>query len=618
LCLPVCLESALAQEVVEPESWLRLNYEKRQVQIPMRDGTKLFTAVYSPRDTTKKYPILMVRTPYGCKPYGTDKYPTSLGPSMLFAREGYIFVYQDVRGRHMSEGKFVHVTPHLTQKATRQQFDESSDTYDAIEWLLKNVPNHNGRVGQWGISYPGFYAAAGMIDAHPALQAVSPQAPVADWFFDDFFHHGAFYFAHAFNWLSANSNTRKGPTENENNPFKYPTRDSYKFYLDIGPVKNADKLYLKNRVEFWHDIMAHPNRDDFWKARNILPHLRNVAPNVMLVTGWFDAEDLYGSFSGYRHIEKQNPKVNNVLVVGPWHHGGWARTEGENLGAVSFGSKTAAFYRQHIELPFFNKHLKGADVPALPEATLFETGGNRWRTFDAWPPRELAVKPLYAQPAGKLTFDPPPSGNDPFTEFISDPNRPVPYIENMSSTMTREHMVDDQRFASRRPDVVVYQTDVLKEDLTLAGRIQADLWVSTSGGDADWIVKVIDVFPDDHPSSAFTPTHQTMSAYQMLVRSEVIRGRFRNSYERPEPFVSNRPTRVPLILQDVLHRFKKGHRLMIQIQSTWFPLVDRNPQKYVDNIFFADPADFTRATHRVFHAPDHPTRFHLPVLADHK
>jgi putative CocE/NonD family hydrolase len=613
-----------AQEVVEPESYLRLNYEKREVQIPMRDGVKLFTAIYSPRDTTRKYPLLMIRTPYGVKPYGVDKYPASLGPSMLFAREGYIFVYQDVRGRYMSEGKFEHVTPHIAVKSARSAIDESSDTSDTIEWLLSHVPNHNGRVGQWGISYPGFYAAAGMIDAHPALRAVSPQAPVADWFFDDFFHHGAFYLAHAFQWLSANSSTRKGPTMDEFTQFKYPTRDGYKFYLDIGPVKNADKLHLKNRVEFWKQIMQHPNRDDFWKRRNILPHLRNVAPAVMVVTGWYDAEDLYGSFSAYRHLEQQNPGVNNVLVVGPWYHGGWARGDGENLGAVAFGSKTAAFYRQHLELPFFNKYLKDANVPPLPEATVFETGGNRWRTFDAWPPRQASAKTIYAHGGGKLSFEPPQEGKPAFAEFISDPHRPVPYTETMSSTMTREHMIDDQRFAARRPDVLVFQSDVLQQDLTLAGRIQADLWVSTSARDADkivkldsdWIVKLIDVFPDDFPSNPFTPAHQTMSGYQMLVRSEVIRGRFRNSYERPEPFTPNQPAKVSVVLQDVLHRFAKGHRLMIQLQSTWFPLVDRNPQKYVDNIFMADEEDFIKATHRVFHTPQQPTRFTLPVLGD--
>ncbi len=614
---------AIAQEVTEPESYLRLNYSKREVNVPVRDGVKLFTTIYAPRDATRKYPLLMLRTPYGVKPYGEREFPKSLGPSMHFAREGYIFVYQDVRGRHLSEGTFVQVTPHVLGKKSADQTDESSDTYDTIEWLLKNEAGHNGRVGQWGISYPGFYCSAGMIDAHPALKAVSPQAPVGDWFFDDFFHHGAFFLAHGFRWLSANGVRREKPTTNEFTPFNYPTRDGYKFFLDIGPVHNADKRYLKEKVDFWTELMQHPNYDDFWKRRNILPHLKRVAPAVMTVTGWYDAEDLYGSFETYRHVERQNPGVNNVLVVGPWVHGGWARTGGDHLGAVDFGSKTADFYQKHIELAFFNKYLKDADLPAPPEATAFETGGNRWRTFDTWPPRGTKAMTFYAQSGGKLATAAPQGapasgGGDGglYEEFVSDPNRPVPYIETMSHSMTNEYMVDDQRFAARRQDVVVYQTDALSEDLTLVGPLNAELWVSTSQADADWVVKLIDVFPDDHPSNPHTPAHQTMGGYQMLVRSEVIRGRFRNSYEKPEPFRPGEPAKVPVVLQDVLHRFKKGHRLMVQVQSSWFPLVDRNPQKWVDNIFFAKPADFVKATHRVYHAQGQATCLKFGVLPD--
>jgi putative CocE/NonD family hydrolase len=463
-----------------------------------------------------------------------------------------------------------------------------------------------------------------MIDAHPALKAVSPQAPVGDWFFDDFFHHGAFFLAHGFRWLSGNGTRREKPTNNEYTPFNFPTRDGYQFFLDIGPVHNADKRYLKEKVDFWTELMQHPNYDDFWKRRNILPHLKRVAPAVMTVTGWYDAEDLYGSFETYRHVERQNPGVNNVLVVGPWVHGGWARTGGDHLGAVDFGSKTADFYRQHIELPFFNKYLKDADVPAPAEATAFETGGNRWRTFDAWPPRGTKPMTLFAQPGGKLKTTTPKAAAatsvgadaDLYEEFISDPNRPVPYVETMSPSMTNEYMVDDQRFAARRQDVVVYQTEVLAEDLTLAGRINAELWVSTSQADADWVVKLIDVFPDDHPTNPRVPSHQTLGGYQMLVRSEVIRGRFRNSYEKPQPFEPGKAEKVPLVLQDVLHRFKKGHRLMVQVQSTWFPLVDRNPQKWVDNIFFAKPEDFVKATHRVHHAPGKATCLKFDVLPD--
>ena len=606
-----------AQEPSQLESYIRLHYSKSEHMIPMRDGVKLFTSVFVPRDSTKTHPILMKRTPYNVAPYGEDKYPAKLGPGELFVKAGYIFVNQDVRGRFASEGEFVQVTPHLASKSKPTDVDESSDTSDTIDWLLKNVPNHNGRVGMYGISYPGFYAAAGMIDAHPALKAVSPQAPVGDWYFDDFLHHGSFFLAHAFRWLTGNGTERPKPTIEPAKPYVYPTLDGYKMFLDAGSVENIDKLYLKGSIPFWKEMMEHPNRDEFWQKRALIPHLKNVAPAVMTVTGWYDAEDLYGSFKTYHSIERQNPKIKNVLVVGPWHHGGWASVDGDKLGNVPFGSKTGAFYRAEIELPFFEKYLKDKDLPAPAEAIVFETGSNAWRTFDHWPPTKTETKRLYLQDGGKLTWtasepraigtgNPAPRA-EAFDEFVSDPAKPVPYCEIITPKMTIEYMVDDQRFASRRPDVLTYQTEPFEEDVVLAGPLEADLWVSTTGTDADWVVKLIDVRPD-------APETTPLAGYQMLVRSEVFRGRYRNDYAKPEPFQPGEVTRVMFVLLDVLHRFQKGHRLMVQIQSTWFPLVDRNPQTFVPNIYFAKPEDFQRATHRVYRSMEHPTSLKFGML----
>lgn len=599
-----------AQETISPESSVRLRYQKREQMITMRDGTKLHTVIYSPRDTSKKYPILMKRTPYSCAPYGPDSYPAGLGPSEHFMRAGYIFVNQDVRGRFMSEGKFEQVTPHIPNKQSPNQVDESSDTYDTIDWLTKNVPNHNGRVGMYGISYPGFYCSAGMIDAHAALKAVSPQAPVGDWYFDDFLHNGAFFLAHAYRWLNNNAHERSGPTTTNPPPEVLPSMDGYNLFLDAKTIEEINRRHLKGKVPFWSDMMAHPNRDEFWKKREILPHLKKVAPAVMVVTGWYDAEDLYGSFKTYQTIERLNPSVNNVLVVGPWIHGGWANGDGDRLGNVPFGSKTAAFYRAEIEFPFFERHLKDIEHAALAEATVFETGSNVWRTFDHWPPVNTTKKTLYTGPQERLQTNAPPdpkSNNDGFDEYISDPAKPIPYTEVITPRMTVEYMVEDQRFASRRPDVLVYQTAPMTEDMVIAGPLDVELWVTTTGTDADFVVKLIDVLPDGTNPA-------TLPNYQMMLRSEVIRGRFRDSFEEPKAFEPGQPTRVRLELLDVLHRFKKGHRLMIQIQSTWFPLVDRNPQKFVPNIYFAKPEDFQKATHRILRTPAHPTNIQMNVL----
>lgn len=609
-CLQLPLDSAslCAQELVSPESTIRLRYQKTESLIAMRDGTKLHTVVFSPRDTTRNYPILIKRTPYSCAPYGVDNFPAALGPSEHFMQAGYIFVNQDVRGRFMSEGTFQQVTPHISNKRSPTDVDESSDTYDTINWLLKNVPNHNGRVGMYGISYPGFYSSAGMIDAHPALKAVSPQAPVGDWYFDDFLHNGAFFLAHAYRWLNNNAHERSGPTTERPAPEVLPSIDGYSLFLEARTIEEINRRFLKGKVPFWTEMMEHPNRDEFWKKREILPHLKQVAPAVMVVTGWYDAEDLYGSFKTYQAIERQNPNVNNVLVVGPWIHGGWSSGSGEQLGAVNFGSKTAAFYRAEIEFPFFEKYLKDAEHPSAAEATVFETGSNVWRSFEKWPPKQATQKSLYLTAGNLLSWDKPDgASNIAFDEYVSDPSKPVPYTEVITPRMTVEYMVEDQRFAARRPDVMVYQTPILKSDLTFAGPVQVDLWVSTSGSDADFVVKLIDVQPDGTSPAA-------LPNYQMMVRSEVIRGRFRNSFEHPEAFEPGVPTRVRLELLDVLHRFKQGHRVMIQVQSSWFPLVDLNPQKFVPNIYHAQPEDFQTATHRIFHSDRYPSVIHVGVL----
>ncbi|MFQ5493947.1 MAG: CocE/NonD family hydrolase, partial [Phycisphaerae bacterium] len=472
----------------EAKQYVRKYYTKREVMIPMRDGVRLFTSIYAPKGRLRKFPILLFRTPYSCNPYGEDDFKAPLGSGMHFTKEGFIFVYQDVRGRFMSEGSFVNMTPHIDNKLSKADVDESSDTYDTIDWLLRNVPNHNGRVGQWGISYPGFYAAAGMIDAHPALVAVSPQAPIADWWYDDFHHHGAFFLPHAFNFLAVFGRPRPEPTKEWGERFDHGTPDGYQFFMDLGPLRNVNERHFHGEIDFWNQITKHANYDAFWQSRNLLPHLHNVAPAVMTVGGWFDAEDLYGAINIYQTIEKSNPGVFNIFVMGPWPHGGWSRGEGERLGFVRFGAKTSAFYREKIELPFFKHFLKDGADPALPEAYVFETGANRWRTFDRWPPDEVVEESLYFHDDGWLTFDAPTGESDGFDEYVSDPAKPVPFSEDTATGMTRRYMTDDQRFAGRRPDVLVYQTDVLDQDVTLAGPVLADLWVSTSGTASDWIV----------------------------------------------------------------------------------------------------------------------------------
>ncbi len=599
---------------------VRASYTKVEVQIPMRDGVRLFTSIYTPKDLSQKYPIMLNRTPYSVAPYGPLAYKTSLGPSDLFMRDGYIFVYQDVRGRMMSEGEFVDMRPHLDVKNGPKDIDESSDTYDTIEWLIKHVEGQNGRVGMYGISYPGFYTSAGMIDAHPALKAASPQAPISDWFIgDDFHHNGAFYLPHAFGFFSGFGWPRPSPTSATPPRFEYGTQDGYSFYLKMGPMPNANARYFKGGIAFWNDMMAHETYDAFWQARNLRPHLKNIKPAVMTVGGWFDAEDLFGALETYKNVERQSPGASNMLVMGPWVHGGWSRGDGDALGAVKFGAKTGPFYREQIELPFFAHYLKDKPDPKLPEAYLFETGSNQWRRLDGWPPKQAVTRMLYLAAGGRLTWSSPSGAATAYDEYVSDPASPVPYINNIAIGMTREHMVDDQRFAARRPDVLTYATDVLDADVTVAGPISPSLQVSTSGTDSDWVVKLIDVYPDNYrepgsPSGAAAPqAPSAMGGYQQLVRGEAMRGKFRTSYEQPEPFVPGQSTRVEYVMPDVFHTFRRGHRIMVQIQSSWFPLVNLNPQKFC-NINTATSSDFQKATERVYRSEAAASAIKLSVL----
>jgi putative CocE/NonD family hydrolase len=595
--------------------YLVQHYSKAEYQIAMRDGIKLYTVVYTPTDVSKQYPILFNRTPYNVAPYDAEMgFSFRRGLSPAFLREGYIFVFQDVRGKFMSEGTFHHMTPFINDKTSKTDVDEGSDAYDTIDWLIKNLNNHNGRVGMWGISYPGYYASCAAINAHPTLICVSPQAPIADWFFDDMHHHGAFFLAPNFDFLSVVDLPRHRLTKDWVFAFNFETPDGYSFYSGLEPLSKAKTLYFGDSIAFWNDLVNHPNYDEFWQKRNILPHLKNIKPAMLVVGGWYDAEDLYGTFKTYLNIEKNNPGIRNSVVIGPWIHGGWARTDGSFLGNVSFILQASYYYRDSIELPFFNFYLKDKGTLNLVEANMFMTGANEWRKFDEWPPKNLEIKKLYMQADKTLSFNPGSPSASAYDEFISDPHKPVPYTEDIDFGMTKEYMTDDQRFAAKRPDVLVYETNVLEEDLTLAGPLVARLKVSTTGGDADWIVKLIDVYPARSENNPSTRKGMQMGEYQQMVRSEVIRGRFRNSYEKPAPFEPGKTEEINLELMDILHCFKKGHKIMIQIQSTWFPLVDINPQRYVDNIFKAEAGDFIKATHRVFHQPGNESYVEVGVL----
>ncbi|MEJ1221731.1 CocE/NonD family hydrolase [Sediminicola sp. 1XM1-17] len=577
------------------------HYTKQEVTITMRDGVKLHTTIYSPKDTSKKYPILFQRTPYSCKPYGANEFKSQIGPNMKMMMEGNIVVYQDVRGRWNSEGVYDNMRAFVPNKK-EGEVDEASDTYDSIEWLVNNVENNNGRVGIWGISYPGFYATYSLLDAHPALKAVSPQAPIGDFYFDDFHHNGAYLLSY---WRATSVFGYMKDTPTKEEWYTYPdigTQDQYQFFLDNGPLSNLDKYYKEDNV-FWQQLKEHPDYDEFWQKRGIIQHLENIKPAVMVVGGWFDAEDLYGPLTTYSTIEKQNSNYNTI-VMGPWSHGDWSKkTKRQAIGNVYFGDDISQFFQEHIESKFFNHFLKGEgeQETELPEAYVFDTGTKEWKQFDAWPPKNTKKEIYYLQPDQGFGKD-GANGNSA-DEFISDPKKPVPYTEDIKVVFTpRKYMTDDQRFAARRPDVLVFETEALDNPVTLAGDIMAKLKVATTGTDADWVVKLIDVYPADHPDYEETQEYLKMSNYHQMVRSEVLRGRYRNDFSKPEAFVPNKESAVNIKLQDVMHTFKKGHKIQIQIQSTWFPYIDINPQTFVKNIFYAKPEDFKKQTHKVFHS----------------
>jgi len=625
LCLAASVLSqfAVAQEkpAAPEEDYVKAHYTKYEYRIPMRDGVHLFTSVYVPKDGSQSYPFMIDRTPYSVAPYGVDQYKKNLGPSDEFEKAGYIFVYQDVRGRYLSEGKFIEMHPHIDDKKSPQDVDDSSDMYDTLEYLLKHVPNNNGKAGIWGISYPGFYTSASIIDSHPALKAASPQAPMTNLFMgDDAYHGGAFMLDANFGFYTFFRPFDEPSLPKHDIPFSMGTPNAYDFYLQAGPTSNLDKKYLKGSNPLFNDQLYHTTFDDYWKARDLSQHMKNVKCAVLVVGGWYDAEDLSGPYGTFYAINKFNPETTTTLVEGPWVHGGWARSDGDHLGDAQFNSKTADFFRKNIQFPFFEYYLKGKGAP-MPKAYVFETGTNVWRTYPAWPPAQAKPKMLYLHAGGKLSFD-PPADKEGSDEYISDPAHPVPFVGYTTDTVPQRYMVDDQRFASSRTDVLVYQTEPLTEDVTIAGPISPKLKVATTGTDSDFVVKLIDVYPNDYPDPdtdsaagkrVLNAPPLRMGGYQQLVRGEPMRAKFRNSWEKPEAMTPGKMTEVDFSMPDLNHTFRQGHRIMVQIQSSWFPLVDRNPQTFTD-IPHAKPEDFKKATETVYHDRDAASGIEILVL----
>lgn len=592
LAVLFCVANSMGQGT----AYIRAHYLKHDYYVPMRDGVKLFTSVYTPRDTNRAYAIMMERTPYGVGPYGQSNYPGSLGPAREFARHGFIFVYQDVRGRHQSEGRYIDMPPHKRQFSGPNDTDETTDAADTINWIVKNIPDNNGRVGLWGISYPGFYAAQGMINASPCLKADSPQAPMGDeGNGDDIYHNGAFFLAANFDFYAG-----FWPQHGSHPAIEYGTPDQYEFFLRMGPLANADAFYFKHRNPYWDDILKHPNYDSFWSSRALGPVMTNLTAPVLVVGGWFDSEDLGGTLKLFQAIVRHGGAPAATLVMGPWSHGQWGARGGDRLGDLEFGSPTCDFFQTNIEYPFFLEALEpGFTMDArLPRAWMFETGKNQWRDFTAWPPRNALRRSLYLDAGGKISFD-PPAGPEKFDTYVSDPSKPVPVTWQIGSGMPGDYMTRDQRFASRRPDVLCYESEPLKEDIVVAGPITPVLRVSTSGSDSDFDVKLIDVYPDDTPDPGFNLDGTHYAGFEQLVRGEPFRGKFRHSLSDPQPFVSGRPAKIEFVMPDVLHDFRKGHRIMVQIQSSWFPMVDMNPQRFED-IPAAKASDFQAAIERVY------------------
>lgn len=611
LLLTISVGRAQNIKKVLTKDYVKKHYTKKSYHIEMRDGVELYTVVYAPKDTTQEYPFLMKRTPYSCKPYKEGVYPRFVSYNPYLVKEGYIFVCQDVRGRWMSEGDYTNMTPN---KEDPDKVDESSDTYDTIEWLINNIPNNNGKVGMYGISYPGFYTAAALPDAHPALVASSPQAPIADFFFDDFHRNGAFSMSYwaAVPWFGFQSEPTtkrwyEGPT--------VKTEDDYWFYLNkITPLKKTDKYFSDNNF-FWNNIVNHPNYDEFWQKRNLLPALEGIDHAVLVVGGWYDAQDLYGPLHIYQKVERSNPEAENRIIMGPWTHGGWVGFSKHHVvGDIYYGDYISRFFKKHVEAPFFLHYLKGDTTLYLPEAYMFDTGTKEWNKFEAWPPKNVEKKKFYLHANGTLSFEKPKPGGSDYSQYLSDVDNPVPATQTIAYGFIPPYQNADQRYAARRPDVLTFTSGVLQHDITISGSMLANLWVSTTGTDSDFIVKIIDIYPPSVKESQYTPDDVELDNYHQLVRAAVMRGRFRDSYSDPKPFEPGEVTYVDVPMLDIHHTFKKGHRIQIQIQSTWYPWVDINPQTFVENIYKADSSDFEDAVQRVYHTPEYPTSIEVKVL----
>lgn len=597
-----------AQNTAQDSVYVYAHYTKKEVYIPMRDGVKLYTAIYMPKDTSISYPILMTRTPYSIAPYGEQSFRIPIGPSMEFAKEKFIFVYQDVRGKYKSEGDFVANRPY-TVKGSPAQTNESTDTYDSIDWLVRQLKS-NGKVGVWGISSPGMYASMSLIDSHPALAAVSPQAPVTDWFLgDDRHHNGAFMLMGSFSFLSSFGKKRdsigiRGPAGFSD----YGTDNAYSFFLKAGALKNLNTRFLKGESILWNDMMTNADYNDYWQDRAYLSHIREIKPQVLVVGGWFDQEDLYGPLKTYAALRKIAPD-RVKLVMGPWYHGSWTKGTGRNLDSLDFGQNTAVYYRREIELSFFVNHLKAKGKDTLAAASIFVTGENKWSTHETWPTVSTKLQPLFFTSEMKLSFQQAAKTPSSYVSYYSDPNKPVPYTREKTVLRGYKYMYEDQYFAGQRPDVLVFETDVLAEDLKLMGNIQANLFVSSSGTDADFVVKLIDVHPHEKGDK--------LSDCQCLIRAEVMRAKYRKSFSHPEPMKPNRIHEIRFDMQDAAHVFKKGHKIMVQVQSSWFPLVDRNPQQFM-NIYEASDADFKKQEQRIYCQGKYASFILLPIVNSHE
>ena len=601
LLLPILAPAAAAARQ-DPAA----GFEVRDVMIPMRDGVHLNTKIFVPREHAGPLPFILKRTPYGVA--GSAGNFTSYMKDL--AADGYIFVFQDIRGRFGSEGRFVMQRP-ARAPGDSTAIDEGTDTYDTIDWLLANVPGNNGRVGMLGISYDGWTTVMGALEPHPALKAISPQASPADmWLGDDFHHNGAFRLSYGFEYAAMME------TSKETEQFAFDRYDTYDWYLSLGSLAHVNERVLNGKIPTWNDYVAHPDYDAFWQRQTMIPHIRSVQVPTLNVGGWWDQEDFYGPLSIYEELEKHDAKGLNYLVVGPWNHGGWARRPGDALGPIPFGSATSEYFLAKVQAPWFAYWLKDEGKLDLPEALTFEAGSNTWKRWDSWPPkRETEQTPLYLRANGRLSFEAPSAGEaDPFDAYVSDPAHPVPYRHRPvqatygPGSQWRTWLVEDQRFVDDRADVLSWESDVLGGDVTIAGEVVADLFASTSGTDGDWIVKLIDVYPESYPEN------WELAGYQLMVSNEVFRGRYRDGFERPQPIVPDSVLHYSWSLHTQDYTFRAGHRIMVQVQSTWFPIIDRNPQKFVPNIFRASDADFQPARIRVYRDPTHPSHVTVPVV----